>query len=228
MEFEPGAKSRPAGRRSIYLEAGESRATVPRSMSAATFSDSEDFTPLGAEAARMVDDPDAALMLEFQAGSEAAFASLVRRNQQALVNFFARMGASTDRDDLVQETFVRLYRFRRRYQPAAKFTTFLYVLARNAWADRGRKIVRMERLATELEAEAEIANQPVRPSATAEVDVDAALNRLSPKLREVIVLNIYQGLKYQEIADVLGIPLGTVKSRINLALGALREIVGER
>jgi RNA polymerase sigma-70 factor (ECF subfamily) len=46
---------------------------------------------------------------------------------------------------------------------------------------------------------------------------------LSPKLREVVVLNVYQGLRYQEIADVLEIPLGTVKSRLNLALTALRE-----
>jgi RNA polymerase sigma-70 factor (ECF subfamily) len=60
------------------------------------------------------------------------------------------------------------------------------------------------------------------------VDVEAALDRLSPKLREVIVLNVYQGLRYQEVADVLGIPLGTVKSRINLALAALKEILHER
>jgi RNA polymerase sigma-70 factor (ECF subfamily) len=59
------------------------------------------------------------------------------------------------------------------------------------------------------------------------IDVEAALNQLSPKLREVIVLNIYQGLRYQEVADVLEIPLGTVKSRINLALTALKEILHE-
>jgi len=60
------------------------------------------------------------------------------------------------------------------------------------------------------------------------VDIEAALDRLSPKLREVIVLNIYQGLRYQEVADVLEIPLGTVKSRISLALAALKEILHER
>jgi RNA polymerase sigma factor (sigma-70 family) len=59
------------------------------------------------------------------------------------------------------------------------------------------------------------------------VDIEAALDRLSPKLREVIVLNIYQGLRYQEVADVLEIPLGTVKSRINLALTALKEILDD-
>lgn len=181
-----------------------------------------------AESSAPVVDADAALMSEVARGSEQAFAELVRRNQNALVNFFARMGASSDREDLVQETFVRLYRYRGRYQPTARFTTFLYVLARNVWADRGRKIVRMERLATAFEAETAIASQPARAGASDEIDVAAALARLSPKLREVIVLNIYQSLRYQEIADVLGIPLGTVKSRINLALGALREIVDAR
>jgi len=55
--------------------------------------------------------------------------------------------------------------------------------------------------------------------------VQAALERLSPKLREVIVLNVYQGLRYHEVAAVLGVPLGTVKSRINLALQKLREVL---
>lgn len=173
-------------------------------------------------------DPDVALMLQVASGDERAFTALVRAHQQSLVNFFARMGASSDCEDLVQETFVRLFRYRQQYRPAARFTTFLYHLARNVWADRGRKIVRFERFAAAYENELQIAGNtaPERPRDTA--DVGAALDRLSPKLREVIVLNIYQGLRYQEVADVLGIPLGTVKSRINLALTALKEILDER
>lgn len=209
---------------------GASGPCVPRRMTASSALLTDSLAPLAAADAATSPalDADAALMVEVAGGSEEAFATLVRRNQNPLLNFFARMGASSDREDLVQETFVRLYRYRQRYQPSARFTTFLYVLARNVWADRGRKIVRIERLATALEAEVEIASQPERPGASAEIDVDAALASLSPKLREVIVLNIYQGLRYQEIADVLDIPLGTVKSRINLALGALREFVDAR
>lgn len=166
-------------------------------------------------------------MREVASGSEQAFAALVHRHQNPLLNFFARMGASSDCEDLVQETFVRLYRYRLQYKPAARFATFLYHLARNVWADRGRKIVRMERTESEFQNEVQLASQgPVeRPGEG--VDVEAALERLSPKLREVIVLNIYQGLRYQEVADVLEIPLGTVKSRINLALAALKEILHE-
>ena len=173
------------------------------------------------------DDPDVALMVRASGGSDEAFTELVRRHQNPLLNFFARMGASSDGDDLVQETFVRLYRYRERYQPAARFTTFLYHVARHVWADRGRKIMRFERLATELRHQAEaIATKPP-PAPGRSLDVQSALDRLSPKLREVIVLNVYQGLRYQEVADALGIPLGTVKSRINLALAALKEILHE-
>lgn len=178
--------------------------------------------------ADVVPEPDVALMLEVAGGSESAFTTLVRRHQNSLLNFFIRMGASSDCEDLVQETFVRLFHYRLRYRPAARFTTFLCHLARNVWADRGRKIVRLERLAAEFQNEVEIASQraPGRPGEA--VDIEAALDRLSPKLREVIVLNIYQGLRYQEVADVLEIPLGTVKSRISLALAALKEILHER
>ncbi len=167
-------------------------------------------------------------MLEVTGGSEGAFTALVHRHQKSLVNFFVRMGASSDCEDLVQETFVRLFRYRRQYKPAARFTTFLYHLARNVWADRGRKIIRIERLATEFQNHVELNGHaaPERPGEA--VDIEAALDRLSPKLREVIVLNVYQGLRYQEVADVLEIPLGTVKSRINLALAALKEILHER
>lgn len=202
-------------------------------MSPACSASADDFSPLlsrdeSAPFETTAPDPDVALMLEVAGDSATAFTALVHRYQNPLLNFFARMGASSDCEDLVQETFVRLYHYRRRYRPAARFITFLYHLARNVWADRGRKIIRLQRLATEFQHEVEIASQgaPERPAEA--MDAEAALTRLSPKLREVLVLNIYQGLRYQEIADVLEIPLGTVKSRINLALGALKEMLRER
>ena len=172
-------------------------------------------------------DPDAALMAEAAAGSQESFAALIRRHQNALLNFFVRMGAHLDGEDLVQETFLRVHRYRDRYRPAARFTTFLYVVARHAWADRCRKAMRKERLTLWLRTDAEIDGEAQGGVSTAAHDVQVGLNRLSPKLREVLVLNIYQGLRYQEIADVLGIPLGTVKSRSNLALAAMRKILDE-
>jgi RNA polymerase sigma-70 factor, ECF subfamily len=151
----------------------------------------------------------------------------VRRHQGALVNFFLRSGAYAESEDLAQETFVRLFRYRNRYQATARFSTFLYVLARNVWSDRGRKLHRQERLTEELQMQASIVGETGEAQPGRALDAESALDRLSPKLREVLVLNIYQGLRYQEVADILGIPLGTVKSRINLALQTLRELLHE-
>jgi RNA polymerase sigma-70 factor, ECF subfamily len=174
------------------------------------------------------EDPDVALMLHVVSGSPEAFATLIRRHQNALLNFFVRMGAYLDGEDLVQETFLRVFRYRERYRPAARFRTFLYVLARHVWADRCRKLMRRERLTFWLRADAEIRDGTPAPNGSADrLAVQVALGRLSPKLREVLVLNVYQGLRYQEIADILDIPLGTVKSRINLALGAMRRLLDE-
>lgn len=174
------------------------------------------------------EDPDVALMLRVAAGSQEAFATLIRGHQNELLNFFVRMGAYLDGEDLVQETFLRVFRYREKYRPTARFRTFLYVLARHVWADRCRKLMRRERLTFWLRTDAEIRDSaPEGNGSSQAMDVQAALNRLSPKLREVLVLNVYQGLRYQEIADILGIPLGTVKSRVNLALAAMRNLLDE-
>jgi RNA polymerase sigma-70 factor, ECF subfamily len=166
-------------------------------------------------------------MAEAAGGSSSAFAELVRRHQNGLLNFFRRMGANTDAEDLVQETFLRVFKYRSRYRPTARFSTFLYVLARHAWADRGRRAARTLRLQTGLQAEADVQRDGASPSAASGLDVEEALKRLSPKLRDAVVLNVCQGLRYQEVADVLKIPLGTVKSRINLALRDLRRVMNE-
>lgn len=181
-----------------------------------------------AETKDAIQDPDVALMMEVSAGSDSAFAQLVQRHQRALVNFFTRMGAPAESEDLAQETFVRLYSYRRQYRPRARFSAFLYHLARNALADFGRKVARVDRMTTEFQNRQTIVASEAPDHASSESDIEAALSRLSPKLREVIVLNIYQGLRYQEISDALKIPLGTVKSRINLALTALKEMLHEK
>jgi len=172
-------------------------------------------------------DADADRMLQVAAGSQTAFADLVRTHQNSLLNFFVRMGAYSGAEDMVQETFIRLYRYRDRYRPSARFTTFLYVLARHVWADQGRRAWRKDRLETGLEDEAQIKDRHGADDRPHHMDVEDALGRLSPKLKEVLVLNVYQGMKYQEIADVLRVPLGTVKSRINLAIQEMRKLLDE-
>lgn len=164
---------------------------------------------------------DIELMQRARRGDRAAFAGIIRRYQAPLLNFFRRMGVSYDEgEDLVQETFLRVFSYRKRWRPTGKFTSFLYVLARHAWVDMVRKSSRTPQ-PDDLAAHDAVGVDA--PSADARMDVQQALTTLSEKLRSVVVLNVYQGLKYQEIAEVLDIPLGTVKSRMHLAIRQLRE-----
>lgn len=173
---------------------------------------------------------DEALMALVAQRHRDAFALLVRRHQDRLVNFFRRMGDYSDAEDLAQETFVRLYKYRRRYRPKAKFSTFLYVLARRAWIDRRRAAERRANAHEKLAREAEL----LAPAGTdaledAKARVAAALAGLSDEMRTVVVMSLYQGFKYQEIANVMGIPLGTVKTRMFHALKRLKEaLIDER
>lgn len=151
-----------------------------------------------------------------------AFCTLVEHHQQSLLNFFCRMGAGMDAEDMTQETFVRLYKYRERYVPRARFTTFLYTLARNVWRDAMRKRLRHEVWMDRQVDGAQVPDPRRSPESWAAcMDVRAAVQGLSEKLRSVLVLRIYQGLDYREIAEVLDIPTGTVKSRMNLAVKAL-------
>lgn len=163
-------------------------------------------------------------MAAVQAGRQDAFETLVRRHQQPLLNFFRRLGVYTDGEDLVQETFVRLFRYRKRYRPSAKFTTFLYTVARHVRIDLARKQGRLRLLQERAQQEAPTADDGGVAACQRSLDVDALLERLPDKLRSVVVLNVYQGLRYEDIARVLRIPEGTVKSRMFLALEKLREV----
>lgn len=170
-------------------------------------------------------DPDAALMERARDGDLAAFEELVRRHQQPLMNFFARLGAPSDAEDLAQETFLRLYRYRARYRANAKFTTYLYLLARQVRIDCLRRGMRRDALHDRAAAEAPQHAEPSALAQGARLDADAALALLSEPMREVVVLAILQGLPHQETSAILGIPVGTVKSRLSIALHRLRNLM---
>ena len=173
---------------------------------------------------REPDPPDELLMQRAAAGEQRAFAARVTRHQDPLVNFFRRLGAYTDAEDLAQETFVRLFNCRERYRPTAKFTTFLYTIARHAWLDLLRKAKRREAFEENLKQDCPASHDGGMGRTRLRMDAQAALERLPEKLRSVVVLNLYQGLRYDEIAAVLDIPTGTVKSRMFNALIQLKEI----
>lgn len=171
----------------------------------------------------MSDPSDIELMLRFRDGDEGAFATLVTRYQDELLNLFRRMGVHHHAEDLVQDTFVKVYRWRERYSPRASFRTFLYTVARNVGADHWRRTARKEPDAAAERPEEIPAPGDEGVAREMRLDVQTALEGLPPKLREVVVLSTYQGLTYEEIGRLLGIPEGTVKSRMFLAMRQLKE-----
>ena len=168
--------------------------------------------------------PDHELMGKIRGGDQDAFAALIRRHQNPLLNFFRRLGAYTESEDLVQEVFLRLYRYRDRYEHSAKFTTFLYTLARHVWADRWRKVQRILRIEQRAKQELTEVDDGNMEQVRNSIDVEQALGHLPERLRIVLVMSICQGLRYSEIGEALGIPEGTVKSRVFNALKRLKEI----
>lgn len=169
---------------------------------------------------------DEAVMQLVISGDRDAFVALVRKYQKSLLNFFYRMNVYIgDADDLVQETFIRLFNYRDRYRPSARFTTFLYLMARQVQIDYYRKQKRRSNLTEALKNE--YAPEDAKPDAGRIADAkertDKALNTLSEEMRIVVVMSIYQDLKYREIAEILDIPVGTVKTRMFHALQNLRE-----
>ena len=158
------------------------------------------------------------------AGDTAAFAALIRRHQNGLVNFFRRLGAHSEAEDVAQETFLRVWRYRARYRPTAKFTTFLFTLARHAWADHLRRAQKQERVVECFGAEVAPHDGGAQHAAPHRLDAQVALAALPEKLRLVVVMSLYQGLKYEEIGVALAVPVGTVKSRMFLAMARLKEL----
>ena len=153
-----------------------------------------------------------------------------RKFEQKLLNFFWRQGVSrSEGEDLVQETYLRLWRYRRDYRPTAKLSTFLFLLARQVRIDALRRQTRRAGREQGWGAEREKALRP--ESVTAPVDsredVRWALARLSESHREVVELGVFQDLPYAEVAKILCIPVGTVKSRMHNALKELKELFDE-
>ena len=177
----------------------------------------------------MNDLPDAKLMEQAAHGSEIAFSEIVRRYQDVLLNFFLRSNVSfADGQDLAQRTFLRLWRYRKRYRAeGAKFTTFLFMLARQESIDFFRAETR-RRMQEESLAAAELAPAAGAGAASSSFgeSVRKAMGRLTPTLREAVELVVFQDMPYAEAGQVLGVPLGTVKSRMSNALKRLKELLG--
>lgn len=150
-----------------------------------------------------------------------------RKFEKNLLNFFCRQGVSPfEGEDLVQETYLRLWNYRREYRPTAKLSTFLFVLARQVRIDALRRQTRREGREERWGLEQPTTAAPQAPGVRD--DVRWALAQLSDPLREVVELGVFQDLPYAEIGEILGIPVGTVKSRMSNALKKLKEVFDDR
>jgi RNA polymerase sigma-70 factor (ECF subfamily) len=175
---------------------------------------------------------DLCLIEACRAGQVEAFGVLVRRYQDRLYPTLLRLtGCAEDAHDLLQDAFLRAFEKLGRFHGDSSFYTWIYRIAVNlALSDRRRRRV-TRRLAEGPNGEAidppDDPNQsdPSLPLLRAERDdlVLEALNALAPDHRTVVVLKDLDGLRYEEIAEILGIPVGTVRSRLHRARGELRE-----
>lgn len=170
-------------------------------------------------------DLDLELVKQCLAGKESAWESLLRGHSRKVYNLCYRFtGRTAEAEDLTQEIFIKVFQTLRTYDSAqGAFSTWLNRVARNHLVDHYRR-TRKDRATSSLEDELaglEAASSPTSgPVARVESRerrevLQAALDRLSPDLREAVILRDLQDLDYAEIAQVLGVPPGTVKSRIN-------------
>jgi RNA polymerase sigma-70 factor (ECF subfamily) len=178
---------------------------------------------------------DIELMLRAREGDVAAFQHLAQRYREPLRRFFAAVLADPSQaDDCVQETFLRLWLARGRYEPTGKFSTYLYQIGKHYWLNQRRKLRPELREADALDDEAggeALRAQALRVSQPEMILLeryrDARIRRaiaaLPPHYRTVFELCHFEGMKYAEIGCRLGIPVGTVKSRMAEAVRRLRQ-----
>lgn len=181
---------------------------------------------------------DEDLMEKIVEGNELAFELLVKRYQAKITNLVHRFIYDRDRAvEIAQEVFLRVFLHRKRYRRSGRFSTWIYTIAVNLAKNELRRKSRL-RGVTSLDNLLEIAGDSgayladKRPGPDqhthqhkVEETVMAAIQQLPPKYREVILLRDIQQLTYEEIEQVLNIPGGTVRSRINRARGALKQIL---
>jgi len=175
---------------------------------------------------------DEDLVAAFQDGDVSAFDGLVARWDRKIEGaIFRVVGRSEDAKDLCQEVFLKAYRALGTFKREARFSSWLYQIALNACRDRLRR--RRGRTYLSLDDLEDSGEPPLAmggPSALELVEardlsriVELAMAELAPEQREVIVLKEYQDLTFLEIAEVLDVPISTVKTRLYRGLGQLRQ-----
>jgi len=191
------------------------------------------FAPPSEWQVDVVNTDDRQLIAECLAGRTAAFGELVRRHQDRLFNAVVRVvDTAEDAADVVQDAFLNAFQSLHSFKGDSEFFTWLYRIAFNAAISLRRK----KKAVLSFDGDDRSATEPVDPSEYTRPGVAlerseedgqllAALNRLSPEHRMVLVLKELEGQKYEDIAEVLDVPIGTVRSRLHRARMELRDLL---
>ena len=174
----------------------------------------------------MISRADEDIMRDVRDGNLQLLGQLFERYQMPLLNFFLRM--SGDRalsEDLVQDVFFRILKFRQTYRGDTPFTTWMYQIARNARVDHFRKRKPESATNEEMASSADTRPSPAEQFQTTEQEelLRRAMARLPEDRRELLILTRYQNLKYEQIAALLDCQTGTVKTRVFRAMQELKQ-----
>ena len=179
-------------------------------------------------------DDDRRLIAECLGGRRDSFGELVSRYQARLYNAALRLVQSPDdAADVVQDAFLNAYQSLHTFKGDAEFFTWLYRIAFNtaiSFKRKKRPSVSLEAHAGETGIDPDDPSEYVKPGAAlerteAERQLSDAIGRLSAEHREVLLLKDIEGMKYEEIAEVLGVPIGTIRSRLHRARLELRDLL---
>ncbi len=180
---------------------------------------------------------DEDLMEYFQEGRELAFNELVKRYTDRLHNFLYRYTHNhQDCEDLVQETFLRVHKSKQSYERIAKFSTWMYTIALNLAKSLYKKKQRMHKISIHkdetdpndfemmIEDKSILQDEELHQKLSLE-KLEKALMKLAPEFRDVVVYRDLQELTYDEIAEITGVAMGTVKSRINRGRAQIQAMI---
>ncbi len=170
---------------------------------------------------------DEELMKRFQNGDENAYIELVNRYRDKILNFiFNYIGDYEISEDLTQDTMIKLYQKKHYYKEIAKFSTWLYTIAKNLAntefrKKKQRKTTILSRFSKDdkpydIPSDYPSTDQEIESEITTEI-IKNAIDQLTDKFKTVILLRDIQELSYEDISSIVGVPIGTIKSRINRA-----------
>jgi RNA polymerase sigma-70 factor, ECF subfamily len=182
-------------------------------------------------------DPDAALMLRVKRGDRAAFAELVEKYKQPVMNFiFRTLRDETESEDLAQNVFLQIFKSRRRYQQTAKFSTWLFTIARNLCLNELRRrsrhpaesleekhVENEEQPRQQFEDKSQIAPPEKLLHGELAQKIEEALAELPENQRSAILLCRQEELSYEEISEILDCSLSATKSLIHRGRETLKE-----